>query len=62
MAGDRKLLDDERAKLKREREQLLGERLHVEEVANEVRREKENIDVERKTFESEKGKFEEFQE
>jgi len=50
------LLEEDRAKLKLERESLLSERLTLEETTNEIRRERESLEVERKNYENDRSR------
>jgi len=54
--SERKLIEEERFKFKRERKTLLSEKLSMEEGVNEIRRERESLEIERKNFDNDKNK------
>lgn len=53
------MIDEERYRMKQDREDFLKEKLANEEISNEVKREKESLVLEMKNFELMKSKMEE---
>lgn len=53
------MIDEERQRMKKDREEFLKEKLSTEEISNDIKREKESLTLEMKNFEILKNKMEE---